>query len=51
LKEGIRGQESGGRIIDMKKNSQDTSDLENHIDQLDYKLYSLTPEEIGVVEG
>jgi len=27
------------RIIDMKKNRQDTSDLENHIDQLVYRLY------------
>ncbi len=39
------------RIIDMKKNSQDTTDLENRIDQLVYRLYSLTPEEISVVEG
>ena len=37
------------RIIDMKKNSQDTSRLENQIDQLVYQLYDLTPEEIGVV--
>ncbi len=39
------------RIIDMKKNSQDTTDLENQIDQLVYRLYGLTPEEIEVVEG
>jgi hypothetical protein len=39
------------RIIDMKKNSQDTTDLENRIDQLVYQLYDLTPEEIEVVEG
>ncbi len=39
------------RIIDMKKNSQDTTDLENRIDNLVYQLYSLTPEEIEVVEG
>ncbi len=39
------------RIIDMKKNSQDTSRLENRIDQLVYQLYDLTPEEIEVVEG
>ena len=38
------------RIIDMKKNSQDTIGLENQIDQL-YQLYGLTPEEIEVVEG
>ncbi len=35
----------------MKKNSQDTTDLENRIDQLVYRLYDLTPEEIEVVEG
>ncbi len=39
------------RIIDMKKNSQDTTDLENRIDNLVYQLYSLTPEEIEVVES
>jgi len=39
------------RIIDMKKNRQDTIDLENQIDQLIYKIYDLTPEVIGVVEG
>jgi len=39
------------RIIDMKKNSQDTTGLENQIDQLVYQLYDLTPEEIEVVEG
>jgi len=39
------------RIIDLKKDSQDTSHLENQIDQLVYRLYNLTPEGIGVVEG
>ena len=39
------------RIFDMKKNSQDTSDLENQIDQLVYRLYDLTSEETKVVEG
>ncbi len=39
------------RIIDMKKNSQDTTDLENRIDQLVYRLYDLTPKETKVVEG
>jgi adenine-specific DNA-methyltransferase len=39
------------RIIDMKKNSQDTTDLENQIDQLVYQLYDLTPEEIEVAKG
>ena len=37
----------------MKKfNPQvDTSDLENEIDELVYKLYNLTPEEIEVVKA
>lgn len=34
-----------------KKDSQDTSHLENQIDQLVYQLYDLIPEEIEVVEG
>ena len=29
----------------------DTSVLERHIDQMVYKLYDLTPEEIAIVEG
>jgi hypothetical protein len=39
------------RIIEMKKQDLDTSRHENQIDQLVYRLYDLTPEEIGVVEG
>ncbi|GEM_PF-5624889 len=38
-------------IIDLKKDSQDSSRLENQIDQLVYRLYGLTRKEIGVVEG
>ncbi|WP_291321471.1 hypothetical protein [Desulfonatronospira sp.] len=39
------------RFIDLKKDSQDTSRLENHIDQLVYQLYDLTSEVSGVVEA
>jgi hypothetical protein len=39
------------RIIVMKKNNQETTSLENQIDQLVYRLYGLTSEEISVVEG
>ena len=40
-------------IINSKKNNpqSDTSKLENEIDQLVYKLYGLTEEEIKIVEG
>ena len=40
-------------ILAMKKSDSeaDTSALEAEIDQLVYKLYNLTPEEIAVVEG
>jgi len=38
------------RIIGLKKDSQDSSRLENQIDQFVYRLYGLTPDEIGVVE-
>jgi hypothetical protein len=31
--------------------SSDTHDLEHQIDQLVYKLYDLTDEEIAIVEG
>jgi hypothetical protein len=34
-----------------KKQSLDTTDLENQIDQLVYQLYDLTEEEIRIVEG
>jgi very-short-patch-repair endonuclease/type II restriction/modification system DNA methylase subunit YeeA len=41
------------KIISLKKqnSSADTTDLENQIDQLVYKLYDLTEEEIKIVEG
>ena len=41
------------QIISIKKTdvSADTSGLENEIDQLVYKLYNLTEEEIKIVEG
>jgi hypothetical protein len=41
------------QILDRKKynNLADTTDLENQIDQLVYKLYELTDEEIKIVEG
>jgi len=41
------------KILAAKKaNPQaDTSDLEHQIDQLVYKLYNLTPDEIAVIEG
>jgi len=35
----------------LKKDSRDTSRLETQIDQFVYRLYDLTPEEIGVVEA
>jgi hypothetical protein len=41
------------QILDAKKkdSSADTSALEKEIDQLVYKFYNLTPEEIEIVEG
>ncbi|MEA2020775.1 MAG: TaqI-like C-terminal specificity domain-containing protein [Patescibacteria group bacterium] len=41
------------KIIKKKKqnSNSNTKDLETQIDQLVYKLYNLTPEEIGIVEG
>jgi adenine-specific DNA-methyltransferase len=39
------------KIIEGKKENKDTSDYEKQIDQLVYKLYGLTPEEIKIVEG
>ena len=40
-------------ILTAKKQiiSVDTQELEKQIDQLVYKLYDLTPEEIAIVEG
>ncbi|HRN91206.1 MAG TPA: DUF559 domain-containing protein [Ferruginibacter sp.] len=41
------------KILSIKKQnpSADTTDLENQIDQLVYRLYELTEEEIAIVEG
>lgn len=39
------------RILDAKKISEDTTELEKQIDQLIYKLYDLTPEEIALIES
>lgn len=39
------------RIIEMKKQDLDASRHENQINQLVYRLYDLTPEEIGVGGG
>ena len=39
------------KIISLKQQNQDTTDLENQIDTLVYKLYDLTEEEIAIVEG
>ena len=40
-------------IAEIKKKdiSADTSTLENQIDQLVYKLYDLTEEELKIIEG
>ncbi|MCX8009893.1 MAG: hypothetical protein N3A61_01970, partial [Ignavibacteria bacterium] len=39
-------------LTTKKQNPQaDTSSLEREIDQLVYKLYELTEEEIGIIEG
>ena len=37
--------------LKSKDPDSDTTDLENKIDQLVYKLYNLSPEEIKIVEG
>ncbi len=39
------------RILAERKNDNDTTELENQIDQLVYQLYDLTEEEIKIVEG
>jgi len=39
------------RIIEMEKQDLDASQHENQINQLVYRLYDLTSEEIEVVEG
>jgi adenine-specific DNA-methyltransferase len=38
-------------ILEKKKEGIDTTDLENKIDQMVYKLYDLTEKEIKIVEG
>jgi len=37
--------------IEKKKQGQDTKALETQIDEMVYKLYELTDEEIAIVEG
>ncbi|TAF75596.1 MAG: class I SAM-dependent DNA methyltransferase [Bacteroidetes bacterium] len=39
------------KIIDLKQKNKTTTDLETQIDQLVYKLYELTEEEIKIVEN
>jgi hypothetical protein len=39
------------QILAKKEKGEDTTDLENQIDQLVYQLYGLTEEEIKIVEG
>ncbi len=38
-------------IITTQNPQADTSALENEIDEMVYKLYGLTEEEIGIIEG
>lgn len=38
-------------ILEAKKQLRDTKDLESKIDDLIYKLYNLTPEEIAIIES
>ena len=39
------------KIVEAKKDGDTSLDLENQIDQLVYKLYELTEEEIKIIEG
>ncbi len=39
------------KVISIKKDGLETTDLENQIDQLVYQLYELTDEEIKIIEG
>jgi len=39
------------RVLELKKQNQDTTTLESEIDQLVYQMYGLTEEEIKIVEG
>ena len=38
-------------ILAKKETNEDTTDLENQIDQMVYQLYELTDDEIKIVEG
>jgi len=38
-------------MVKKQNSDSDTTDLERQIDQMVYKLYDLTPEEIKIVEG
>ena len=38
-------------IIELKKDSQDSSALEGEVDRIVYSLYGLSDEEIRVIEG
>ncbi len=56
-KSSVKEQEQFAKMVDeiaeIKKKdiSADTSTLENQIDQLVYKLYDLTEEELKIIEG
>ena len=39
------------KILEQKKIGKDTSELENKIDAMVYRLYELTDDEIKIVEG
>jgi hypothetical protein len=39
------------QILAKKEKGEDTTDLENQIDQLVYQLYGLTEEEIAIIEN
>jgi adenine-specific DNA-methyltransferase len=39
------------KIINLKQSQEDTTNLEQQIDALVYKLYDLTPDEIAIVEN
>jgi len=39
------------QILELKKAGKDTQALEDEIDEMVYRLYDLTDEEIAIVEG
>jgi len=39
------------QIVTRKKNNLNIDSLEDEINQLVYRLYALTPEEIGIIEN